>query len=74
MGLNKIIRQFHRGRGIETRFAEAVGTMNRPLRRLRCRTWYTVFNLFISIISPIGGLVNAYPDSFVYLHIRPLAG
>ncbi|SRR5258706_3916765 len=39
MGFNKIIRQ--------TPWADksAVGAMNRPLRRLRRRTWDTAFNL-----------------------------
>ena len=30
----------------------AVAAINRALLRLRRRTWYTAFNLFISIIGP----------------------
>src|ERR1700724_1889981 len=41
----------------------AVGAINRPLRQLRSRTWYTVFHLFISIIAlRVGqGVVEVLP-------------
>src|SRR2546421_4039867 len=47
MGCNNIIQRSH---GADQ---SAVGAINRPLRRLRRRTWDTVVNLFMSIIASL---------------------